>query len=205
MKRFEQAISHPYGYLVRDLKSGTPEKDRLHNEIIEKRNLTDEKMSVVEETDDDVVIDDDDDDDDNDDDDGDDDDKLVKKSDLPPGRPEQQELTDHSTWLANRATQKDCILRELVIHKDFPQLDDDAKEHYPDCDPKLVKRKMLKEMLPEIRKMAREYLRDQLASIYHLERSPLYRSLLYRSSQLSIPLAITEAIYVSINGNWTKS
>ena len=37
MKRLEQAISHPYGYLVRDLKSSTPEKDKLHTKIFEKR------------------------------------------------------------------------------------------------------------------------------------------------------------------------
>ena len=60
MKRFEQAISRPYGYLVIDLKSGTPEKDRLHTEIFEKkRNLTDEKMSVDEGNDDDYDDDDD--------------------------------------------------------------------------------------------------------------------------------------------------
>ena len=50
--------------------------------------------------------------------------------------------------------------------------------------------------------MAREYLRDQLVSIYHLERCPLYRSLmntaerLHRSSHLSMPLTITEAIRI---------
>ena len=33
MKRFEQATSNPYGYLVIDLKSDTPEKDRLHRKI----------------------------------------------------------------------------------------------------------------------------------------------------------------------------
>ena len=57
---------------------------------------------------------------------------------------------------------------------------------------------MLKEMLPEICKMAREYLRDQLVSIYHLERCPLYRSLMNTAEQLhvSVPLAITEAIRI---------
>ena len=175
MKRFEQATSHPYGYLVIDLKSGTLEKDRQHTEIFEKVNLTDEKMFVDEGNVDDA------------------DDKPMIKSDLPPGRPEHKELTDHTT---NRATQKDCILRELVIHKVerivSPQLDDDTKEHYPDCDPKLAKRERLKKMLPEIRKMTREYLRDQLVSIYHLERCPLYTAeRLHRSSHLSVPLAIT--------------
>ena len=35
MKRFEQATSRPYGYLVVDLKSSTPEQDRLHTDIFE--------------------------------------------------------------------------------------------------------------------------------------------------------------------------
>ena len=68
------------------------------------------------------------------DDDG--DDKPLLKSDLPP------ELTDHTTCLTDRVTQEQCISRELVIHKVhrtfFSQLYDDAKEHYPDCDPKLA-------------------------------------------------------------------
>ena len=35
MKRFKQATFHPYGYLVVDLKSSTPEQDRLHTDIFE--------------------------------------------------------------------------------------------------------------------------------------------------------------------------
>ena len=102
MKRFEQATSHPYGYLVIDLKSGKLEKVKLHIEIFENVNLTDEKMYA---------------DDGNDDDDDDEsDDKPMMKSDLPPRHPEHQEL-DHTTCLANLTTQEDCILREIVIHK----------------------------------------------------------------------------------------
>ena len=48
-------------------------------------------MSVNEENDDD-----DDDDDDNNDDDADDHKPMMMKSDLPPGRPEHQERTNHS-------------------------------------------------------------------------------------------------------------
>ena len=56
------------------------------------------------------------------------------------------------------------------------------------------------ETLPEIHKMARGLLREQLVSIYYLEKCPLYTSLmntaerLHRNSHLSVPLAITEAI-----------
>ena len=50
--------------------------------------------------------------------------------------------------------------------------------------------------------MAREFLRDQLISIYHMEKCPLYTSLmntaerLHRNSHLSVPLAIKEAVRI---------
>ena len=46
MKQFEQATSYPYGHLVIDLKSCTPEKDRLHTEIFDTVKTIDEKMAV---------------------------------------------------------------------------------------------------------------------------------------------------------------
>ena len=46
MKRFEQATSYPYGHLVIDLKSDTPEIDRLHSEIFDTVKTIDEKMAV---------------------------------------------------------------------------------------------------------------------------------------------------------------
>lgn len=48
MKRFEEATSRPYGYLVVDLKSSTPEQDRLRSDILvstDKLALEDEAMS----------------------------------------------------------------------------------------------------------------------------------------------------------------
>ena len=38
MKRFEEATSRPYGYLVLDLKSGTSEQDRLRTNIFESQD-----------------------------------------------------------------------------------------------------------------------------------------------------------------------
>ena len=38
MKRFEEATSRPYGYLVVDLKSGTSEQDRLRTNIFESQD-----------------------------------------------------------------------------------------------------------------------------------------------------------------------
>ena len=46
MKRFERATSYPYGHLLIDLKSDTPEKDRLHTEIFDTAKTMDEKMTV---------------------------------------------------------------------------------------------------------------------------------------------------------------
>ena len=70
-------------------------------------------------------------------------------------------------------------------------------------DPEGALEVILDEKLPELHKMARELLRDQLISIYFIEKCPLYMSLmntaerLHRNSYLSVPLAITEAIHLT--------
>ena len=46
MKRFERATSYPSGHLLIDLKSDTPEKDRLHTEIFDTAKTMDENMTV---------------------------------------------------------------------------------------------------------------------------------------------------------------
>ena len=87
-------------------------------------------------------------------------------------------------------------LNRLIIH----QTEEEAAESYPDMDPGSALEVILDERLPEIHKMAREFLRDQIVSIYYIEKSPLYTLLmntaerLHRNSHLSVPLAITEAI-----------
>ena len=69
-------------------------------------------------------------------------------------------------------------------------------------DPEEALEVILDERLPELHKMARELLRDQLKSIYFIEKCPLYTWLmntaerLHRNSHLSVPLAITEAIHL---------
>ena len=83
-------------------------------------------------------------------------------------------------------------LHRLII----PQAEEEAEESNPDMHPEEALEVILDESLPELHKMARELLRDQL----YLEKCPLYTSLmntaerLHRSSHLSVPLAITEAI-----------
>ena len=44
----------------------------------------------------------------------------------------------------------------------IPQAEEEAAESYPDMDPKSAFEVILDERLPEIHKMAREFLRDQL-------------------------------------------
>ena len=84
----------------------------------------------------------------------------------------------------------------------IPQAEEEAVECYPDMDPESVLEVILDERLPEIHKMARAFLRDQLVSIYYMEKCPLYTSLmntaerLHRNSHLSVPLSITEAVRI---------
>ena len=101
-----------------------------------------------------------------------------------------------SVWLI--ALKEAVVFRQLIadnLHRlIIPQAEEEAEESNPDMDPE--------EALEELHKMAREMLRDQLISIYYLEKCPLYTSLmntaesLHRNSHLSVPLAITEAIHL---------
>ena len=128
----------------------------------------------------------------------------VIRSDLPPGRQEYQELKEHTICLANHTNSYDCFLKQLIMDRlnrwIIPQAEEEAAESYPDMDPESALEVILGERLPEIHKMARELLRDQLVSIYYIEKCPLYTLLmntaerLHRYSHLSVPLAITEAI-----------
>ena len=69
----------------------------------------------------------------------------------------------------------------------IPYAEEEAAESYPDMDPELALEVILDE-------------RDQLVSIYYMEKCPHYTSLmntaelLHRNSHLSVPLAITEAV-----------
>ena len=217
MKRFERATSYPYGHLVIDLKSDTAEKDRLHTEIFNTAKRMDEKMAEdrgsvstqyeeeeeeeerggglrkrrrneeEEEEEEEEETD-----------------TSMTKLDLPPGRQEHQELKEHTIYLANHTNSNDCFLRQLIMDRlnrwIIPQAEEEAAESYPDTDPESSLEVILDKRLPEIHKMAKEFLRDQLVSIYYMEKCPLYTSLmntaerLHRNSHLSVPLAITEAI-----------
>ena len=219
MKRFERATSYPYGHLVIDLKSDTPEKDRLHTEIFDMTKTMDEKMaedrgSVVtkhEEEEEEErrgglrkrrrIEEEEEEDEEEEMEEG---NMSVISSDLPQGRQEHQELKEHTICLANHTNSNDCFLRQLIMDRlnrwIIPQTEEEAAESYPDMDPESALEVILEERLPEIHKMARELLRGQLVSIYYMGKCPLYTSLmntaerLHRNSHLSVPLAIKEAI-----------
>ena len=120
---------------------------------------------------------------------------------MPPGRRECQKLNEHTICLANCPGRNGCFLRQLIadsLHRlIIPQAEEEAEESNPDMEALEV---ILDERLPELHKMARKLLRDQLISIYYLEKCPLYTSLMntvkrvHRSSHLSVPLPITEDI-----------
>ena len=222
MKRFERATSYPYGHLVIDLKSDTAEKDRLHTKIFDTAKRMDEKMAedrgsvgtqYEEEEEEEeerggglrkrrrIEEEEEEEEDEEEEEEG---NMSVISSDLPPGRQEHQELKEHTICLANHTNSNDCFLRQLIadnLHRwIIPQAEEEAAESYPDMDPESALEVILEERLPEIHKMARELLRDQLVSIYYMEKCPLYTSLmntakrLHRNSHLSVPLAIKEAI-----------
>ena len=118
MKRFERATTNPYGHLVIDLKSDTPEKARLHTDIFDTAKTMDEKISEdrgsvgtkyeeeeeerggglrkrrrSEEEEEEEE-----------------EDTSVMRSELPPGRRECQQLKEHTTCLANRTNRNGCFL-----------------------------------------------------------------------------------------------
>ena len=45
MKRYEEAVQQPYGYLVVDLKPGTPEHRRLHKDLFPENEIIDDTLS----------------------------------------------------------------------------------------------------------------------------------------------------------------
>ena len=194
MKRFERATSYPYGHLVIDLKLDTAEKDRLHTEIFDTAKTMDEKMAedrgivgtkCEEEEEEEEergglrkrrrIEEDEEEEEEEEMEEG----KMsVIMSDLPPGRQEHQELKEHTICLADHTNSNDCFLRQLIMdrlnHWIIPQAEEEAVESYPDMNPESALEVILDKRLPEIHKMAKEFLRDQLVSIYYMEKCPLY-------------------------------
>ena len=223
MKRFERATSYPYGHLVIDLKLDTAKKDRLHTKIFDTAKTMDEKMAedkgsvgtkYEEEEEEEEeerggglskrMRNEEEKEEEEEEEEMEEGNASVTKLDLPLGRREYQKLKEHTNCLANHTDSNDCFLRQLIVDRlngcIIPQAEEEAAESYPDMDPESALEVILDERLQEIHKMAREFLRDQLVSIYYMEKCPLYTSLmntaerLHRNSHLSVPLAITEVI-----------
>ena len=126
MKQFERATSYPYGHLVIDLKSDTPEKDRLHTKIFDTVKAMDEKMTVekgsvgtkYEEEKEERggglrkrrrKEEEEEDEEDEEEEEMEDGNMSVIRSDLPPGLQEHQKLKEYTICLANHTNSNDCF------------------------------------------------------------------------------------------------
>ena len=76
--------------------------------------------------------------------------------------------------LANHTDSNECFLRQLIMDRlnrwIIPEAEEEAAESYPNMDAESALEVILDERLPEIHKRAREFLRDQLVSIYYMEK-----------------------------------
>ena len=98
----------------------------------------------------------------------------VMRSDLPTGRRECQKLKEHTICLANHTNRNGCFSRQPMTDRLKRWIISQAKKYaediYPDLDPGLALEEILDETLPEIHKLARGLVREQLVSIYYLEK-----------------------------------
>ena len=194
MKRFEQATSKPYGYLVVDLKSTTPEQDRLCTDIFEsespttkKRKLTNEDMyDNVEKsqfTGDGDSSDIDDDSDDNDD--NNDDDTFVKKRlvslTAPPGKRFKEDLKEvgllRDTW--------DRRFQEPLRHLNKDQFNAKANSYVNDGHTLIeANRLAANDLLPSLRKQLRHDYARFLIDYHRLKRGSVQPQILQSAKTL---------------------
>ena len=162
------------------MKSDTPEKDRLHTEIFDTVKTIDEKVAVekgiigtqYEEEERGGL-------------------RKSWRSEKEEEEAEEEEeentsvkfylqgienarglKSTRSVWLI--ALKETVFFRQLIadsLHRlIIPQAEEEAEESNPDMDPEEALEVILDERLPELHKMARELLRDQLISIYFIEK-----------------------------------
>ena len=177
LSQFERAVRRPYGYLVVDLKPGTPESDRLRVDIFPERGgrrLDD--VDVNGESPD------------------------VETSDAPTdadeaegaGRDEDDENEDHSK-------RYDVFLRNLIaprVNAQFETAIVERSREFPEEpeDPRLAQHKAINAMLPEVRRKARFYLTEILGWLFYLEKSPLYESLMNTIAELIQSMPLEDAV-----------
>ena len=212
MKQFEEATSRPYGYLVLDLKSSTPEFQRIKRDIFRKPihepddndDQNDDAATVTsipggkkrkydndEEDDDDVTscsserkYDD-----------------IHKLNSLhcPPGNREcwiqkrdriQPTVIKHNTCPAGHNPELKCLLRELILCQVRQHMQqEEIKEMYPDdSDDKQA----------FLRKVSRIFLSNIMEAMHVMDSCPMYSTIMTTAvrlrSHLPMSLAIREAI-----------
>ena len=222
MKRFEEAVQKPYGYLVVDLKATTPEQLRLNSNLfpdhtpdeadnmdllpgrwmntLKRKREDEDDATTLASSDRDVR-------DYEEESDGD-----ITEWHSPPGTrhhkirklEEREDIVDHDMCPAGHTTTVKCILRELVLgqvrERYYPELAEEAKTEYPECSRRLAERKLINDKLPELRKLARYYLSEILAYIQDINDCPMYDTImttakkLHRTSHISMDVAIREVV-----------
>jgi hypothetical protein len=202
MKRFQQATSKPYGYLVIDLKSSKPEHNRLRNDIFEANNpefrkrmdIPPENQLHCEGNSSDTTINDDDDDDENDDDeDADDgtdkehiegDDRGVKRQAFfigPPGKRIKEELKEerkrNDIW--DRRFQKP--LRQFCKEQFKDGLNSYIDQEYSFDE---AYARTANDALPHLRKKMRQNYAQFLIDFYALQEDPTQQQILQSAKKL---------------------
>jgi len=213
LKRFQEAVQKPYGYLVVDLKADTSEHERLKSDIFDlqgggsasiKRKLHQQSHGGADKEEEEEEnhpagppgvrevaspptkmrkITREDTDDESRDKEDDDNASLEGLGDF-----REMGSSNHEKCPASTENGESCFLRELVIPRVretfYPQLKLDAIERYPECSSRLAERKMINDKLPELRKTARERLGKMLLSFYYLDQCPLYASIMDTAQRL---------------------
>ena len=106
-------------------------------------------------------------------------------------------------WIPEHQTPDDFLCQliiQQVIQKHNGEIKENAIEMYPDSNPAVAERKVINDMLPELRKSARRFLAESLLSIYYIDMCQLFKLVKKTSEQLRdvthIPMsmAIREAL-----------
>ena len=207
MKRFEQATSKPYGYLVVDLKASTPEQDRLRSDIFPNtKQISEEpKVDTVEKggshngdavqlfaDDDEEFINDDD-----------DDDLFVngKKRQTPligpPGKRFHEEIKEERS----RSNIWERRFKEPLRNSHREQFDE-TTNHYLEQGNSLNEAVLLaaNDELPYLRKLLRGYYARFLIDFYTLQDDIIQQQVLQsakklrRQHDMNVPESIRQAV-----------
>ena len=120
---------------------------------------------------------------DNDDDVNDDDDERS----LACEKTNETDVLRETGWIPEHQT-PDEFLRQLIIHQVIQKHNGEIKEKsiqiYPDSNSVLAERKLINDMLPELRQSAKDFLAESLFSIYYFGTCQLFTLVKKTSEQL---------------------